>query len=121
CFQRAAAVENKDDFIGASVLIILELAVSLRGSRPVGSHVGVEEHRDAAGVKVAAPWNVSSLDVVVAERALRYFLRRPILDQLHLPHASRWPKMIDNRVSFVETLGSNNVLVRSEERRVGKE
>ena len=110
-FQRPAAVENEDHFVRSAVLVILELAVGLLRPGPVGGHVGIEKHRDAAGVKIAAPRNLGCFDMVMAQRTLRDFLRRPVLDQLHLSHAGGRTKMIDDRVSFIESFGRDDVFV----------
>ena len=104
-------MKHEDDLIGAAVLVIFEFAVSLFRARAVSGHVRVEEHRDAAGVEIAPPRNLGGLDVVMAQRTLRDFFRRPILYQLDVPHACRRPEMIDDRVRFVETFRRDDVLV----------
>ena len=104
-------MKHEDDLIGAAVLVIFEFAVSLFRARAVSGHVRVEEHGDAACVEITPPRNLGGLDVVMAQRTLRDFFRRPILYQLDVPHACRRPEMIDNGVRFIEAFRRDDVLV----------
>ena len=69
-FQDSATLEDKDDLIRAAVAIILKLIVGLFRPRPIGNDILVEKHGNAPGVNVAAPRNVSSPEMVMAQRAV---------------------------------------------------
>src|ERR1044071_5377603 len=69
-FERATTFEDEDDLIGAAVLVILVLAVGIFRASPPGSHVLVEQNRDAARVEIALAGNVRGLQMVMAQRTI---------------------------------------------------
>src|SRR5436190_2884956 len=57
-FDRPAAVKDKDDLVGATVLVIFEFIIGPCWLRAISGHVLVEKHRDPAGIEIAASRNV---------------------------------------------------------------
>src|SRR5207245_6716736 len=74
-FNCTAAFKDKDDLIGAAVLIILELAVRFFGARAPCSHVLIEKNRNAAAVKIALARNVRRAQMMMSQRAISRFLQ----------------------------------------------
>src|SRR4026209_1698766 len=77
-FHHAAAVKHKNDLIRAAVFIILKFVVRLCRPGAVRDHVLIKQHRNAAGVEIAAPRNISCLQVMMSQRTICYFFWLPI-------------------------------------------
>src|SRR4029077_9171450 len=95
----------------ATVFVILELVVGFRRFRAVGGHVLIEEHRDAAGVEIAATRDSRRRQMMMTQRTIGDFLRLPMFDQLDVAHARRWPEVIHDRISFIKPLRGEDMFV----------
>ena len=104
-------MKNENDLIRATVLVIFEFVTGLRGSRPVRGHVLIEQHRNAAGVEVAATRDVRRFQMMMAQRTVRHFFRLPLFDQLNFAHPRGWAQVVHDRVGFVESLRGKDMLV----------
>ena len=104
-------MKDKDDLVRATVFIILEFVVRLRRPGAIRGHVLIEQHRDAAGVKIAAARNVRRLQMMMPQRTVGNFLRFPMFDQLHIAHASGRPQVIHDRVGLIESLRREDMFV----------
>ena len=71
----------------------------------------IEQHRDAAGVKIAAARNLRRLEMMMTERTIGDFFRLPMLDQLDIAHARGRSQVIDDRIRFVESFRGEDVFV----------
>ena len=104
-------MEDENNLVRATIFVILELVVGFRRFGAVGGHVLIEEHRDAAGVEIAATRDGCRLQMMMTQRTIGDFLRLPMFDHLDVAHARRWPEVIHNRVSFVEPLRREDMFV----------
>src|SRR5258707_14427079 len=93
-FNCTAAFKDKDDLIGAAVLIILELAVRFFGARAPCGHVLIEKNRNAAAVEIALSRNVRRAQMMMSQRAIGRFLQFLALQQLDAAHARGRTQMI---------------------------
>src|SRR5438552_7364164 len=109
--ERAAAFEDKDNFVGAAVLIILELAVRFLRPRSPRGHVLIKQNRNPSGVDIAAARNLRRLQMMMPERAVGDFLELLAFQKFDAANAGRRPQMIHDRVGFVESFRRNDVLV----------
>src|SRR2546423_14327576 len=93
-FNCTAAFEDKDDLVGAAVLIILELAVRFFRARAPCGHVLIEKNWNAPAVEIALSRNVRRAQMMMAQRAVGRFLQFLALQQLDAAHARGRTQMI---------------------------
>src|SRR5438874_175424 len=109
--QYAAAVKNKNNLIGAAVLVILEFVVCLRRLRAIRRHVLIEKHRDPSRVEIAAPGNRCSAQMMMTQRTISDLFQFMASQKLHIAHARRRTQMIHDRISLIESLRGEDMLV----------
>src|SRR5262249_4082149 len=110
-FDRAAAFENENNLIGATIPVILVLAVGFFRPATPRRHVLVEQNRHAAAVEIAAAGDVRGFQVMMAERTLGGFPELLAFQQLHAAYARRRPQVITDRERFIEPGGREDVLI----------
>src|SRR5207237_506263 len=85
-FNCAAAFEDENNFVGAAVLVVLELAVRFLGTRPPRRHVLIKKNRNAAAIKIAAPRDVRRAQMMMTQWTVRRFLQFFAFQKFHAAH-----------------------------------
>ena len=68
-------MENENNLIGTAVLKIFEFVVSLRWLCAIRSHVLIEQHRDSAGVEIAAARDIRCFEMIMTQRTISDFFQ----------------------------------------------
>src|SRR5207302_9434781 len=55
--------------------------------------------------------NVRGREMMMSQRTISTFFWRPMFDQLDVPHTGGRPEVIHDRISFIKSLGGEDVLI----------
>src|SRR3954453_17874690 len=67
-FECATAFKDKNDLIGAAILVILEVTVSFFRERPISHHVLIKENGNTTAIEIATPGNGRRFEMMMAKR-----------------------------------------------------
>jgi len=104
-------IAQLQESLRAAILVILEFIVGFCGLGAIRRNVLIEQHRNAAGVKIAAARDVRCLEMMMTQRTVGNFFWRPMFNQFDITNPRRRSQVIHDRIRFIESFRGEDVLV----------